>query len=236
MWSFPRHAPWPVATAAPWKKRVETARGSVLVAVQGNRNKPAILTYHDLGLNCECGRTEQRKLKLSQVAPSEQCGSRWKPFLLYKPVLLPVQVVRIYANYANELGMRKVEFRKCTRICVKEEWKTILERLPLIHPTMIRTLISLYSAVKSNLGVDSLDHSATEAVGLFTICGGAPNSLPAGVMAPDDPQVCCSQEVDISSFQAFFNYIDMRALLENFCVYHVNAPGQEEGATTLPEE
>jgi hypothetical protein len=41
---------------------------------------------------------------------------------------------------------------------------------------------------------------------------------------------------DISSFQAFFNYIDMRALLQNFCVYHVNAPGQEEGATTLPDE
>uniref|UniRef100_V9I6V3 Protein NDRG3 n=2 Tax=Apis cerana TaxID=7461 RepID=V9I6V3_APICE len=40
----------------------------------------------------------------------------------------------------------------------------------------------------------------------------------------------------ISSFQAFFNYIDMRVLLENFCVYHVNAPGQEEGAPTLPEE
>lgn len=40
----------------------------------------------------------------------------------------------------------------------------------------------------------------------------------------------------ISSFQAFFNYIDMRALLENFCVYHVNAPGQEEGAATLPED
>ncbi|XP_046606852.1 protein NDRG3 isoform X2 [Neodiprion virginianus] len=39
----------------------------------------------------------------------------------------------------------------------------------------------------------------------------------------------------ISSFQAFFNYIDMRILLENFCVYHVNAPGQEEGAPTLPE-
>ncbi|XP_018323124.1 protein NDRG3 isoform X2 [Agrilus planipennis] len=40
----------------------------------------------------------------------------------------------------------------------------------------------------------------------------------------------------ISSFQAFFNYVDMRALLENFCVYHVNAPGQEEGAQTLPED
>ncbi|XP_072400114.1 protein NDRG3 isoform X3 [Diabrotica undecimpunctata] len=40
----------------------------------------------------------------------------------------------------------------------------------------------------------------------------------------------------VSNFQAFFNYIDMRALLENFCVYHINAPGQEEGAQTLPED
>ncbi|CAH2104054.1 unnamed protein product [Euphydryas editha] len=45
--------------------------------------------------------------------------------------------------------------------------------------------------------------------------------------------VCMSAD---TSFQPFFNYVDMRALLENFCVYHVNAPGQEEGAPTLPEE
>lgn len=31
---------------------VETDRGNLVVAVQGSRNKPAILTYHDLGLNC----------------------------------------------------------------------------------------------------------------------------------------------------------------------------------------
>ncbi|XP_053624967.1 protein NDRG3 isoform X2 [Plodia interpunctella] len=37
-------------------------------------------------------------------------------------------------------------------------------------------------------------------------------------------------------FQPFFNFVDMRALLENFCVYHVNAPGQEEGAPSLPED
>lgn len=35
------------------EERVETGGGNVLVAVQGNRSKPAILTYHDLGLNCE---------------------------------------------------------------------------------------------------------------------------------------------------------------------------------------
>lgn len=33
--------------------RVDTDRGTIMVAVQGNRSKPAILTYHDLGLNCE---------------------------------------------------------------------------------------------------------------------------------------------------------------------------------------
>ena len=32
---------------------VTTARGTLLVAVQGVRTKPAILTYHDLGLNCK---------------------------------------------------------------------------------------------------------------------------------------------------------------------------------------
>lgn len=40
----------------------------------------------------------------------------------------------------------------------------------------------------------------------------------------------------VASFQAFFNYSDMRMLLENFSVYHVNAPGQEEGAQPLPDD
>jgi len=40
----------------------------------------------------------------------------------------------------------------------------------------------------------------------------------------------------VASFQAFFNYSDMRMLLENFSVYHVNAPGQEEGAHPLPDD
>lgn len=32
---------------------VETDRGTVLVAIQGDRRKPAIVSYHDIGLNCE---------------------------------------------------------------------------------------------------------------------------------------------------------------------------------------
>lgn len=34
------------------EETVETDRGPIIVAVQGSRNKPAIVTYHDLGLNC----------------------------------------------------------------------------------------------------------------------------------------------------------------------------------------
>jgi len=40
----------------------------------------------------------------------------------------------------------------------------------------------------------------------------------------------------ISNFQAFFNYPEMKAILNSFCVFHINAPGQEEGAAPLPEE
>lgn len=34
-------------------RRVPTDKGDIVVAVQGDTRKPAILTYHDLGLNCE---------------------------------------------------------------------------------------------------------------------------------------------------------------------------------------
>ncbi|KAK8750637.1 hypothetical protein OTU49_014931 [Cherax quadricarinatus] len=39
----------------------------------------------------------------------------------------------------------------------------------------------------------------------------------------------------VTNFQAFFLYPEMRNILNNFCIVHVNAPGQEEGAPTLPE-
>lgn len=34
-------------------RRVPTDKGELTVAVQGDTRKPAILTYHDLGLNCK---------------------------------------------------------------------------------------------------------------------------------------------------------------------------------------
>ncbi|XP_042239247.1 protein NDRG3-like isoform X3 [Homarus americanus] len=39
----------------------------------------------------------------------------------------------------------------------------------------------------------------------------------------------------VTNFQAFFLYPEMRNILSNFCIVHVNAPGQEDGAPTLPE-
>ena len=40
----------------------------------------------------------------------------------------------------------------------------------------------------------------------------------------------------ISNFQALFNFPDMVEVVQNFCILHVNAPGQEEGAPVLPED
>ncbi|KFD70401.1 hypothetical protein M514_13786, partial [Trichuris suis] len=36
-------------------------------------------------------------------------------------------------------------------------------------------------------------------------------------------------------FQSFFHFSEMSAISDKFCVYHVNAPGQEEDAEALPE-
>jgi len=35
------------------EEQVMTEKGSILVAIQGDRRKPAIMTFHDIGLNCE---------------------------------------------------------------------------------------------------------------------------------------------------------------------------------------
>jgi len=40
----------------------------------------------------------------------------------------------------------------------------------------------------------------------------------------------------VSNFQAFFNYPDMKEITNCFCVFHINAPGQEEGASPLPDD
>lgn len=42
-------------------RRVATEKGEVIVAVQGDTAKPAILTYHDLGLNCKWLKSSRRR-------------------------------------------------------------------------------------------------------------------------------------------------------------------------------
>jgi len=37
----------------------------------------------------------------------------------------------------------------------------------------------------------------------------------------------------VSNFQAFFNYPDFKELASSFPIFHINAPGQEDGAATL---
>jgi pimeloyl-ACP methyl ester carboxylesterase len=37
-----------------------------------------------------------------------------------------------------------------------------------------------------------------------------------------------------SCFQGFFNYPEMQAIKKHFCLYHINALGQQDGAPTLP--
>ena len=39
-----------------------------------------------------------------------------------------------------------------------------------------------------------------------------------------------------SAFLGFFNFNETRPLLDNFCIYHIDAPGQEEDSEELPEE
>lgn len=39
----------------------------------------------------------------------------------------------------------------------------------------------------------------------------------------------------VTNFQAFFNHPEMREVVSLFCIVHVNAVGQEEGAPTLPK-
>lgn len=40
----------------------------------------------------------------------------------------------------------------------------------------------------------------------------------------------------ITCFQGFFSFTEMQNIMKHFCVYHLNAPGMEEGAANLKED
>nr|CAD7444305.1 unnamed protein product [Timema bartmani] len=78
-------------------------------------------------------------------------------------VLLPVRVIRLSTNYANGLGIGKVEYRgNEPAFAWRESGKPFYEKPPPIHPTEIRTSISPSSAVALNT-TSALANYATEA-------------------------------------------------------------------------
>ncbi len=38
----------------------------------------------------------------------------------------------------------------------------------------------------------------------------------------------------VTQFHGFFNFTDMEPIMDSFCAYHINAPGQEDNAPQLP--
>lgn len=38
-----------------------------------------------------------------------------------------------------------------------------------------------------------------------------------------------------SAFLGFFNFVEVQPLLDHFCIYHIDAPGQDSAKSTLPE-
>lgn len=54
---------------------------------------------------------------------------------------------------------------------------------------------------------------------------------------PRQPAVFTYHDIGLnakSCFEGFFNFPDVRTMMTNFCVYHLNALGQQAGAPTLP--
>nr|CAD7403469.1 unnamed protein product [Timema cristinae] len=77
-------------------------------------------------------------------------------------VLLPVRVIRLSTNYANGLGIGKVELEEVTPHLRGGRVENHLGKTTPVHPTEIRTSISPYSAVEFNT-TSALANYATEA-------------------------------------------------------------------------
>lgn len=39
----------------------------------------------------------------------------------------------------------------------------------------------------------------------------------------------------VTQFHGFFNFCDMEPIMESFCAYHINAPGQEAECESFPQ-
>ena len=95
--------------------------------------------------------------------------------------------------------------------------------------------VALESPLNRSLAKDP-DAKYTEAV--VEVAGGCKVTV-ARAGDPSRPAVLTYHDLGlnyVSNFQAFFNYPEMREILQRFCVYHVNAPGQEDGAEAFNED
>lgn len=87
-------------------RRVCTDNGELLVAVQGDTTKSAILTYHDLGLNCTYHLHHNKIDELCRDSRNSQFESfsyiRFTPvimFLQIQPVLLDSSTIPVCKHY-----------------------------------------------------------------------------------------------------------------------------------------
>jgi hypothetical protein len=48
------------------EEQVMTEKGSILVAIQGDRRKPAIVSFHDIGLNCKLNQSKASYKKVAE--------------------------------------------------------------------------------------------------------------------------------------------------------------------------
>lgn len=148
---------------------IETPFGNLHVAIQGDRSKLAILTFHDIGLN-------------SKSMHGNIC------------LLIVTNQISSYCNKSNLLQIQLVIWLyKCN--C------QIL--FSVIHYEMKYRILHIRSKFEFAVWYRNA----------FT-----------------------QQFLDITCFQGFFNFTDMQPILRHFCVYHVNAPGQEDGALHLRPE
>jgi hypothetical protein len=85
-------------------RRVPTDKGDILVAIQGDQTKPAILTLHDLGLNCEY----RRFMKVLEVSNGFSCRCLDLHWLLQLPndASFARKLLRLPRHHAGTGGRR----------------------------------------------------------------------------------------------------------------------------------
>ena len=107
-----------------------------------------------------------------------------------------------------------------------------MEVQPLISLTSIDVQESVPKTFEDHAGFISLlsEHDVGTSRGKMHVSRQGKEGKPAIVTFHDIGQN------HTSAFLGFFNFHETRPLLEHFCIYHIDAPGQEENSAELPAE